>query len=773
MLAKDDDWLTAGNQLDDSLLMDDLWDDDADPQNDKGAASHSTGSAFPQDNAETLPQKAGGTGSSPNVPTVSQSNRESILGENANTFPQYFDDSFPQSDESTTHQSDSNPFQQEDVDPFQQDDRHLPTQEKEESFSRSNDSTVSRSNSAPLSQEDAETIPHSTEHTVPQSNKATDSQDNKGTASRPIRTTAPQDTVTPVQQDTVAPVQQDTVVPVQQDTADTSPQENAENLDQIDLLANGYDPFKEFADSAEDRNDKESEEQSAVSAFPQNNEETREQGKGPEEYDPFEQFDLQSDDSSEPPTEQNERRDDNIIQDSSADSKKNVDMREQGDIETVFPSNVPMQNQRDSETEEQYDSSSFQQEDSSPVRQDTGETYPKDTDSADPFDLWDDPSEPPEGEPQTSSPSAGSPSADDYPTQTFQTGDDFWSQTDDESNGQWNAGQQTNGMPPQQFDNPPFPQESVFPVEHQYDFPFPQENTDIENRENGGTLIKIIAVAAAILIGLGALIGGGAYTYHAYTTHVAEQQAEADRKQRQQSLVKAQNKWDGRKRKADDLVSTIKASPVAENSDVQKAVEALQKTTTGNPMTEKDITSALEKLDGEYEKTNRTYTDAMQAKAKETRTTLDGLVQQANGLADAPDGNDKKQMQSLASQWKSTEITSDNLSDAITASTELKNLISKVDKAKKDADAKKKAEEEAKAKAEAERQAQAQQEQQQAQQPQQNPYGNMYYWGGGYGSTGGSTGGPTGGSTGNSGGGVSPPPQQETPPKGNSGGNVG
>lgn len=753
MLAKDDDWLTAGNQLDDSLLMDDLWDDDAAPQDDKGTASHSTGSTFPQDNAETLPQKGDGAGSSSNVPTVPQSNRESIPGENANTFPQYFDDSFPQSDESSTHQSDSNPFQQEDVDPFQQEYNQLSTQEKEEPFSRSNDSTVSRSNSASLSQEDAETIPHSTEHTVPQSDKTTDSQDSKGTASRPIRTTAPQNTVDPVQQD----------------TADTTPQENAENPDQIDLLANGYDPFKEFIDSAEDHNDKKSEEQSAVSAFPQNNEETREQGKGPEEYDPFEQFDLQSDDSSEPTTEQNERRDDNIIQDSSADSKKNVDMQEQEDIETVFPSNVPMQNQWNSETEEQYDSSSFQQEDSSPVRQDTGETYPKDTDSADPFDLWDDPSEPPEGGSQTSPPSAGSLGADDYPTQTFQTGDDFWSQTDDESNGQWNTGQQTNGMPPQQFDNPPFPQENVFPVEHQYDSPFPQENTDTENRGNGGTLIKIIAVAAAILIGLGALIGGGAYTYHAYTTHVAEQQAEADRKQRQQSLVKAQNKWDGRKRKADDLVSTIKASPVAENSDVQKAMEALQKTTTGNPMTEKDITSALEKLDGEYEKTNRTYTDAMQAKAKETRTTLDGLVQQANGLADAPDGNDKKQMQSLASQWKSTEITSDNLSDAISASTELKNLISKVDKAKKDADAKKKAEEEAKAKAEAERQAQAQQEQQQAQQPQQNPYGNMYYWGGGYGSTGGST----GGSTVNSGGGVSPQPQQETPPKGNSGGNVG
>ena len=276
MLAKDDDWLTAGNQLDDSLLMDDLWDDDAAPQDDKSAASHSTGSTFPQDNAETLPQKSDGTGSSSNVPTVPQSNRESIPGENANTFPQYFDDSFPQSDESTTHQSDSNPFQQEDVDPFQQEYNQLSTQEKEESFSRSNDSTVSRSNSASLSQEDAETIPHSTEHTVPQSDKTTDSQDSKGTASRPIRTTAPQNTVDPVQQD----------------TADTTPQENAENPDQIDLLANGYDPFKEFIDSAEDHNDKKSEEQSAVSAFPQNNEETQEQGKGPEEYDPFEQFDV-------------------------------------------------------------------------------------------------------------------------------------------------------------------------------------------------------------------------------------------------------------------------------------------------------------------------------------------------------------------------------------------------------------------------------------------------------------------------------------------------
>ena len=94
MLAKDDDWLTAGNQLDDSLLMDDLWDDDAAPQDDKGTASHSTGSTFPQDNAETLPQKGDGAGSSSNVPTVPQSNRESIPGENANTFPQYFDDSF-------------------------------------------------------------------------------------------------------------------------------------------------------------------------------------------------------------------------------------------------------------------------------------------------------------------------------------------------------------------------------------------------------------------------------------------------------------------------------------------------------------------------------------------------------------------------------------------------------------------------------------------------------------------------------------------------------
>ena len=63
MLAKDDDWLTAGNQLDDSLLMDDLWDDDAAPQDDKSAASHSTGSkAMVQEVVPMYPQFRNPTG---------------------------------------------------------------------------------------------------------------------------------------------------------------------------------------------------------------------------------------------------------------------------------------------------------------------------------------------------------------------------------------------------------------------------------------------------------------------------------------------------------------------------------------------------------------------------------------------------------------------------------------------------------------------------------------------------------------------------------------
>lgn len=233
---------------------------------------------------------------------------------------------------------------------------------------------------------------------------------------------------------------------------------------------------------------------------------------------------------------------------------------------------------------------------------------------------------------------------------------------------------------------------------------------DEEAQADRGRVLKIVGIIAAIIMLFAALAGGGVYAYHAYNAHVAEQQAAAKREQEQQSLVKAQNKWDKQVSDAKKLLSTINESPVKDDTDVKKAVEALQKTTTANPMTQSQITTALKKLDSNYETANNLYQKRMQEKSFELRKTFDGLVQQADGLSDAPDGDDKKQMQELASKWKKADVDVTNYTEAQKAAESLKTLIGKVSDAKKAEEDRKKAEEEQKAAAEAQRQAQSQQQ---------------------------------------------------------------
>lgn len=233
---------------------------------------------------------------------------------------------------------------------------------------------------------------------------------------------------------------------------------------------------------------------------------------------------------------------------------------------------------------------------------------------------------------------------------------------------------------------------------------------DEEAQADRGRVLKIVGIIAAIIMLFAALAGGGVYAYHAYNAHVAEQQAAAKREQEQQSLVKAQNKWDKQVSDAKKLLSTINESPVKDDTDVKKAVEALQKTTTANPMTQSQITTALKKLDSNYETANNLYQKRMQEKSSELRKTFDGLVQQADGLSDAPDGDDKKQMQELASKWKKADVDVMNYTEAQKAAESLKTLIGKVSDAKKAEEDRKKAEEEQKAAAEAQRQAQSQQQ---------------------------------------------------------------
>lgn len=234
--------------------------------------------------------------------------------------------------------------------------------------------------------------------------------------------------------------------------------------------------------------------------------------------------------------------------------------------------------------------------------------------------------------------------------------------------------------------------------------------SDEEAQADRGRVLKIVGIIAAIIMLFAALAGGGVYAYHAYNAHVAEQQAAAKREQEQQSLVKAQNKWDKQVSDAKKLLSTINESPVKDDTDVKKAVEALQKTTTANPMTQSQITTALKKLDSNYETANNLYQKRMQEKSFELRKTFDGLVQQADGLSDAPDGDDKKQMQELASKWKKADVDVTNYTEAQKAAESLKTLIGKVSDAKKAEEDRKKAEEEQKAAAEAQRQAQSQQQ---------------------------------------------------------------
>lgn len=233
---------------------------------------------------------------------------------------------------------------------------------------------------------------------------------------------------------------------------------------------------------------------------------------------------------------------------------------------------------------------------------------------------------------------------------------------------------------------------------------------DEEAQADRGRVLKIVGIIAAIIMLFAALAGGGVYAYHAYNAHVAEQQAAAKREQEQQSLVKAQNKWDKQVSDAKKLLSTINESPVKDDTDVKKAVEALQKTTTANPMTQSQITTALKKLDSNYETANNLYQKRMQEKSFELRKTFDGLVQQADGLSDAPDGDDKKQMQELASKWKKADVDVTNYTEAQKAAESLKTLIGKVSDAKKAEEDRRKAEEEQKAAAEAQRQAQSQQQ---------------------------------------------------------------
>lgn len=281
-----------------------------------------------------------------------------------------------------------------------------------------------------------------------------------------------------------------------------------------------------------------------------------------------------------------------------------------------------------------------------------------------------------------------------------------------EDDGFWDDSIQAN-----QFDSTPVEQSSGFPSQ-QFDGGLPDYADDAEAESttdgegDGGRIRKIIIMVVVILSGIALLCGGGYYAYSTYTHAQAEKARQVEIQKKQDSLTKAQNNWDKRVSDAKDLIKEIKNSLVKDDKTTLGECDKLSKATEGNPMTEAAIGKKMKALNAQYKATDNAYRKALQSKSTDVSNKLKSLIDQAGKLGDAPDSSDKKTMNSLVKQWKDTQVTADNVSDANKAVSSLQDVVGKVSKAKTDADNAKKAEEEAKRKAEEEAQAQAQQQQQ-------------------------------------------------------------
>lgn len=281
-----------------------------------------------------------------------------------------------------------------------------------------------------------------------------------------------------------------------------------------------------------------------------------------------------------------------------------------------------------------------------------------------------------------------------------------------EDDGFWDDSIQAN-----QFDSTPVEQSSGFPSQ-QFDGGLPDYADDAEAESttdgegDGGRIRKIIIMVVVILAGIALLCGGGYYAYSTYTHAQAEKARQVEIQKKQDSLTKTQNNWDKRVSDAKDLIKEIKNSLVKDDKTTLGECDKLSKATEGNPMTEAAIGKKMKALNAQYKATDNAYRKALQSKSVDVSNKLKSLIDQAGKLGDAPDSSDKKTMNSLVKQWKDTQVTADNVSDANKAVSSLQDMVGKVSKAKTDADNAKKAEEEAKRKAEEEAQAQAQQQQQ-------------------------------------------------------------
>lgn len=291
--------------------------------------------------------------------------------------------------------------------------------------------------------------------------------------------------------------------------------------------------------------------------------------------------------------------------------------------------------------------------------------------------------------------------------------DGFWRDWDDDGTGM-----------PEQRDGMPAYKQNVTPGEQYDGMPADRQNVPLAYRPDVGTaprdatkkgkgmavLIAIIATALTVVLACGG--------YAIYLTVQGKQEEARQQEITQQAkneLTQLQDRWERMQGESSALITQIEDMGLNDDPPVKKLMENLQTVTKQRPMTSTALRKALREADTAYKNLNDEYGTLMDKKAEETSKTLQSLIQQGEGLKDAPDSTGKQDMEKLMGEWKGVQVTKDNLKDAGDAGEQLRQLVAKVAKEKADKKAKDDAEKKAKEQAEAQKKAQQQQQQQRSQ----------------------------------------------------------
>lgn len=223
--------------------------------------------------------------------------------------------------------------------------------------------------------------------------------------------------------------------------------------------------------------------------------------------------------------------------------------------------------------------------------------------------------------------------------------------------------------------------------------------------------LKWAAIILAAMLALALMVGGGAFGYVKYTQYRQQQIERQEQDAARKELASAKAQYDETLSKAKTLLETVGKSPVSTDAQVRKDSDELSKLTEPEQeqTTAEGFNNQTKELSAAMGSLSNSYAAAMKAKAKSMSDELAALIDKANTLGDAPDGDDKTRMQTIAGEWTGRTVDEADINDAATAIQELKDLTGKVEQAKTDAENARKAKEEADRKA-AEDAARAQQQ---------------------------------------------------------------